>query len=318
MLTRPRVPLRIAFTSKGNPSVIAAVLWSFLMVAVSSTADAATTLVVDDDGFAAVNDCDAATATFMSISTAVAAASPGDTIQVCPGTYVENIPLAKKLTLEGAQAGVDARGRVASESQVTPLVAATPTLTLFTGSAGSIIDGFTFLAGTRAIVSDTGPIDGLQIRNNRIQGFTGNGLFLDDNGINITISKNDIDGTAKLGAGDLVHLDQDNFDGLWFTDNRVANGLTATGFFVDGTRNVDQGAAGSRKPEFTGNLIERNLTGVNLGRLAWGDGPISGNIIRHNLSDGLQGGPKNSTIEDNWFHNNGRNGLGLTSFGNTT
>src|SRR6185436_8183651 len=180
------------------------------------------------------------------------------------------------------------------------------------------IDGFTFLGGSRAIESINGPLDNLQILNNRILGFTNSGVFLNDNGINITVDQNDIDGTAKVGSGDLVHLDQDNFDGLWFTNNRVVNGLTATGFFVDGTRNVDKSTAGSRAPLFSGNLIDRNQTGVNLGRLAWGDGPITGNTFSNNLFDGVQGGPKNATIGQNTFTMNGRSGLALTSFGNTT
>src|SRR5256886_413947 len=192
-------------------------------------ASAATTLVVDDDGMATAADCNDPTPTYMTIGAAVAAAASGDTIKVCPGTYVENVVLNKSLTLLGAQAGVDARGRVASESIVTPLVATTRTLELRTGSAGSIVDGFTFLGGTRAIESTTGPIDGLQLLNNRIQAFTNAGVFLNDNGINITVDQNDIDGTLKTGAGDLFHLDQDNFDGLYFTNNRVVNGVTATG-----------------------------------------------------------------------------------------
>ena len=279
---------------------------------------AAATLVVDDDGLASASDCNALTPTYMTISAAVFAASPGDTIAVCPGTYIENIVLNKSLTLLGAQSGTDARGRVsANESVVTPLIPVVRTLELQTGSASSIIDGFTFLGGSRAIESTSGPIDNLQILNNRILGFTGSGVFLNDNGINITVSQNDIDGSAKVGSGDLFHLDTDNFDGLWFTNNRVASGLTATGFFVDGTRNVDKSSPGARLPKFTGNLIDRNQTGVNLGRLAWGDGPISGNTFSNNLFDGVQGGPKNSAITQNIFSNNGRNGLALTSFGNT-
>src|SRR5437867_3188117 len=120
----------------------------------------------------------------------------------------------------GAQAGVDVRGRVASESVVTPLIATTETLELRSGSAGSIINGFTFFAGSvsggpgqGAIESTSGPIDGLQILNNRIRGFTaGSGVFLNDNGINITVNQNDIDGSAKIGSGDLFHLNTDNFD----------------------------------------------------------------------------------------------------------
>jgi hypothetical protein len=145
-------------------------------------------------------------------------------------------------------------------------------------------------------------------------------VFLNDPGINITVDQNDIDGAARLinTTGDLFHLDTDNFDGFWFTNNNVVNGVLGTGFFVDGSRNVDAGTAGARRPLFSGNVIERNQTGVNLGRLAWGDGDISNNTFSNNLFDGLQGGPKNSLITQNTFDGNGRNGLALTSFGNTT
>src|SRR2546421_3434875 len=283
----------------------------------STTADP--TLVVDRDGKASATDCNASDPAYLTISAAVTAASSGDIIIVCPATYTENVVLNKSLTLRGAQSGVDARGRVAaSEAIVTPLVAATRTLELQTGSLGSIIDGFTFLGGSRAIESTTGPIDRLQILNNPILGFTGSGVFLNDNGINITVDKNEIDGSAKVGAGDLFHLDQDNFDGFWFTNNNVVNGRTATGFFVDGSRNVDKSTAGARAPLFSGNFIDGNQTGVNLGRLAWGDGPITGNTFSNNLFDGLQGGPKNSAISQNIFDSNGRNGLLLTGFGGTT
>jgi hypothetical protein len=259
------------------------------------------------------------------IQDAVNAASSGDTIQVCVGMYIENDTLKKNLTLLGAQVGVDARGRADSESVVTPFIPANATLELQAGSRRSIIDGFTFFGGAfadgsghlGAIESTGGPIDSLQILNNRIRGFTaGSGVYLNNNGINITVSQNEIDGTFKVGGGGLVHLDQDNFDGFWFTNNRVVNGVTGTGFFVDGTRNVDAGTAGARRPLFSGNFIANNGTGVNLGRGAWGDGPITGNTFSNNIGDGLQGGPKNSRISQNTFDRNGHHGLALTSFGN--
>ncbi len=241
---------------------------------------------------------------------------PGDTIQVCAGTYTENVFLNKSLILLGAQAGMDARGRVASESIVTPLIATVRTLELRTGSAFSIIDGFTFLGGNRGIESTNGPTDGLQLLNNRILGFTDNGVFLNRDGINITVNQNDLDGAVtKTSAGGVFHLDTDNFDGFWFTNNRVVNGITGTGFFVDGLRNVDSGS-GARAPLFRGNFIDNNGTGANLGRGAWGDGSITGNTFSNNVFDGLQGGPKNSVISQNTFDSNGGNGLSLTSFGN--
>jgi hypothetical protein len=243
--------------------ILGLLLAGSLALVMSVQAAAAATLIVDDPP-----QINCPGAPYTAIQPAINAAGNGDTIIVCAGSYMENLFLSKSLMLRGAQAGFDARGRVAPESTVTPLVPAVRTLELQTGSAGSIIDGFTFLGGTRAIESTTGPINGLQLLNNRIYGFTNSGIFLNDNGINITVDQNDIDGTAKVGAGDLIHLDQDNFDGFWLTNNRIVNGATATGFFVDGTRNIDHGP-GARVPKLVGNFIDRNQTGANLGR--WAD-----------------------------------------------
>lgn len=64
------------------------------------------TLVVDDDGLAAVGDCDATTSAFPTIQAAVDAAGPGDTILVCPGVYDEQVTIRKAgLTVEGS--GID-------------------------------------------------------------------------------------------------------------------------------------------------------------------------------------------------------------------
>jgi hypothetical protein len=86
-------------------------LVSLVVIGVPGVA-AQTTHVVDDDGFASAADCNATTPAFPTISAAVAFASPGDTIKVCPGTYNEQVQINKNnLTLLGAQAGVDARAR---------------------------------------------------------------------------------------------------------------------------------------------------------------------------------------------------------------
>src|SRR5438045_7315176 len=58
-------------------------------------------------------------AAYKTIQDAVNAALPGDIIMVCPGIYPEPAPgpltINKSLTLQGAQFGMDARGRVAAE-----------------------------------------------------------------------------------------------------------------------------------------------------------------------------------------------------------
>ena len=64
---------------------------------------AASTLVVDGDGLASATDCDDAILAYSTIGAAVAAAVAGDTIDVCPGTYDEQVVInGKSLTLQGA------------------------------------------------------------------------------------------------------------------------------------------------------------------------------------------------------------------------
>ncbi len=257
------------------------------------------------------NDCLSAATACLTINAAIVKASNGEVVNVAAGVYVENVSLNKSLTLSGAQAGVDARGRLAAESIIVP-----PSgigLTLLTGSAGATIDGFMIAGGTRGIESQSGPLDGLTIQNNRIVAFTDGGIFLNDIGTDMTVNQNAIDGTSKTTSGGSVHLDTDAMDGFWFTNNDVVNGVTGAGLFSDGTRNV--GVSGTRSPKMTNNLFQADDVGVNLGRKSWEFADISNNTFKNNDFDGFQGGPANSTIANNLFDNNARSGLALTGFG---
>ena len=249
----------------------------------------------------------------VSVAAAAAAAPSGTVIEVLPGTYAENVVVGASLTLSGAQAGVGACGRVASESIIAPPSGVA--LTLVAGAAGSVIDGFTFSGGTRGIESTSGPLDGLKLLNNRFAGFSDAGVFLNDSGIDIDADANSIDGSSKTGAGDLFHLDTDNFAGFHFTNNCVFDGTTASGFFVDGNHNVGVSVT-PRAPLFDGNTIDNCQTGTNLGTRAFTGGTISNNTFSNSGYDGLQGGIQNTAITQNLFTGNGRFGLALTSFGN--
>lgn len=60
-------------------------------IGVAQNSDIFAQLVVDDDGKATFNNCNAQAPTFMRIQDAVNAAPAGTTIRVCPGTYPEQV-----------------------------------------------------------------------------------------------------------------------------------------------------------------------------------------------------------------------------------
>jgi hypothetical protein len=236
----------------------------------------------------------------------------GSTINVSPGTYAP-FTLDESVTLNGAMAGVDARGRVvgAPDDSVESVISgAGILLTLETGCAGSTIDGFAFSGGTRAIESSSGPIDDLTIQNNHAEG-QDVAVFLNDNGTDITMHQNVLIGTSST----VLHLDTNNFDGFHLTCNHIirTGAASSTGWFVDGNRNV--GTSGTRSPLISQNLFSNHAAGANIGRFALEDAEISDNVFDGNGFDGLQGGPKDSLLTGNTFTNNGRYGLAFTGFG---
>ena len=97
------------------------------------------------------------TAVYSTIQAAVDAASAGSTINVDPGAYAELVTVYKRLTINGAQAGVDARSNsrltLGSESAINGIY--NPSTTLHTSSfyidANDVtIDGFTVKDNTNA------------------------------------------------------------------------------------------------------------------------------------------------------------------------
>lgn len=156
----------------------------------------AATFVVDEDGFAVLGNCDALTPTYSSINAAIADASSGDTIVVCPGLYAEMVNINKdNLTLLGAQAGVDARTRP------------------FNPLTESIID---HQCGPVQITADDAVLDGFTVQGSNLDPF----IFFACFGAGIWMNP----GFGADGGHDILNnIVQDNISGIELDSTCAAN-----------------------------------------------------------------------------------------------
>jgi parallel beta-helix repeat protein len=146
---------------------VAVVIPVAFIISMPAAAHAASTLTVDDN-------LQCAGSTYTTISSAVTAATAGDTIKVCAGIYAETVNVTKTLTFNGAQAGIDGRsGRTAlqNESVVNDL---NGDFIIGGGVDGVTIDGFTIQGAGSASVGADGVeafagSSGLTLQNNVIQ-----------------------------------------------------------------------------------------------------------------------------------------------------
>jgi len=181
------------------------------------TAAMAATLQVDDDKV----QCPGAA--YTTIQDAVNAASPGDTIDVCAGTYPEPaggpLTINKPLTLEGAQAGVDARSRAGAESVITDFQGTS------VAASGVVIDGFT-------------------VQDSILAAFTGYGIWMNPgtSGTQLlnNIIQNNIAGVGLANGGSPQAVIKHNL----FRNNTLPGGATGSGIYTD---------------EFVGGPIVRNV-----------------------------------------------------------
>ncbi|HLI50516.1 MAG TPA: right-handed parallel beta-helix repeat-containing protein [Thermomicrobiaceae bacterium] len=232
-----------------------------------------TTYYVNASTGSAGNDCLSAGSPCKTIQSAIDKASSGDTIVVAAGTYTENVTVNKSLTIDGAQAGVDARTRsTGSESTVDGNGGPNFTVT----ASNVTIDGFTLLGpsnqGSAAIVMQ-GTYSGETIQNNIIQnpgraasfetsdtvfrqnhvhgvGSPGDGFQENSTNVsNVTLADNLFDGAANSNADITIISSSAMSTGIVVSGNQSVNSDTLIAlFYTNGaqiTDNVITGAGGS-------------------------------------------------------------------------
>jgi hypothetical protein len=156
---------------------------AFLGLLVAVNGVKAAVLKVDDDH----EQCP--DATYTNINSAVAAASAGDTIKVCPGTYNETVDITKTLTLDGA--GPDPKART-GDSTKEAIVTGVTFYGFSVQANGVVIDGFTFqgTSGGPGVFTGAG-FSGYVIRKNL---FRDNvfGLYFNSNGASKSFARENV------------------------------------------------------------------------------------------------------------------------------
>jgi parallel beta helix pectate lyase-like protein len=201
-------------------------------------------LVVDDDKVECPN------AAFTRIQDAVDAASPGATIRVCKGTYVEQVAIGKPLTIAADSGAVLMPGTMQQNS--TSLLDGTPITTaiLVAGTTGVSIDGLT-VDGTNngltqcaprlfgiAFQNASGEIGHVAIRNFKLGAAlggcqSGTGIFVQSGGggnSNVEIDSSTIHDFQKNGitadeVGTQVSVHDNVVTGIGPTSGAAQNGI---------------------------------------------------------------------------------------------
>jgi len=208
----------------------------------------AATLVVDDDGLASDTDCDAPTPTaYTTIQAAINAASNGNTIKVCPGTYAENLIVDKSLIIIGPNATIDPNtGTRGAEAILLPAVTQT---SVQSSTSGTIIRVGNLSGHVDATIKGF-KIDGSNP--SLTGGRTLNGLAV-NTGAAIISSQGSFDNEGGPASG---------FDVRLTVQNNIIQNLERYGVYISG---VDSGSTVLHDNIVSNNKFDNLPSGDNFG-----------------------------------------------------
>lgn len=259
--------------------------------------------------------CNSAPADFTTITAAVAAAAPNDTITVCAGTFPEPavIPINIPLTLQGAQAGVDARTRSGPETVLDSTLGGFQVL-----ASGTVIDGFSFVGQTQNATLNSGlaTFAASTVVNNI---FRDNvfGVYLNSSLDPVqpppvsTVRHNLFDSNNNISTGGAAG------NGI-YSDSGLLNAVIDENLFVNNQNAamvLNGSAPGVLTP--TQDLTITNNDGDNrILLIQVTNATVTGNRIISSITHGLElGGASDSvTALDNWFIGATGRGVEVTDF----
>lgn len=237
-----------------------------------------------------------------TISAAVTAAAPFDTIQVAPGIYNEIVVVNKPIQLLGAQAGVDARirpGTAAAESIITGINASG--IVQLTNER-VVVDGFTIQNNTAGPgISTVGTGSGYWIFNNIIRNNVLGIYMLSNSTLETQVRYNFFMSNNQAGAASGNGLLTETGSNFW-VDNNLFTGHTTASVNLSPTSPTAVNAIVSNNRMVTDNSIAlTNTTNVKIadnvlinsqgsaiffgGNTASTD--VEGNVIQNGISNGV-------------------------------
>ena len=263
--------------------------------------------------------------TYLTIQSAIDAAVPGDTVEISPGQFAENLVVDKSpLTIQGARNGVDARGRIigppnsALETIIAP--AGGTALTLSSGDGSIVISGCFFSSppalGSGVIEGSTEVLQNLEFRENHVRveaGAQGAAVSMGTSAIDATLSRNVFE-AAAVSVHTLFLDGASTYDGFHLIENEIlrSGAVAHHGLFVDGNRNL--GTSALRSSLIHTNSLIGHEVGFFAGARSLEGVIVAGNVFQGNVS-GMVAGPKNCDVTGNQWNGNSRCGLELTGGG---